>query len=113
LVIDIVYENKSGAKARYRKDAAIQTMAAARTEERNILARIAQYGEPTEATASIESDSCFAFLLAYRGGSRRRSCSAIRQFVHVLRTFTRAEQCDAMMMCASVLPHLGKRVPSA
>lgn len=52
LVIDIVYENKRGAKARYRKDAAIQSMAAARAEERKLLALIAQYGEPTESADS-------------------------------------------------------------
>ena len=56
LVIDIVYENKSGAKARYRKDAAVQSIAAARAEERRLLALIAQYGEPTEPADSSATE---------------------------------------------------------
>ncbi|MDI3292012.1 site-specific integrase [Polyangium sp. 15x6] len=53
LVIDIPYVNKNGVKTRYRKDAPIQTMVAARAEERRIVALIAQYGEPVELEAPV------------------------------------------------------------
>lgn len=46
LVVDIVYKRKDGAQGRYRHDAEVQTMAAARAEERRILANIVQFGEP-------------------------------------------------------------------
>ena len=48
LVCDIVFRKKDGTKGRYRKDAQVQTMAAARAEERRIVANLAQYGEPFE-----------------------------------------------------------------
>lgn len=47
LVIDIIYR-KSGVKCRYRKDSQVQTMAAARSEERRLLGLVALYGEPFE-----------------------------------------------------------------
>lgn len=50
LVIDIRYRKKSGARARYRKDAQVQTQAAATAEERRILACISAHGEPVEPT---------------------------------------------------------------
>ncbi len=61
MFIDIRYTKKDGTKARYRKDAQVQTVAAATAEERRLLANIAQYGdvyepkhEPQEApSASI------------------------------------------------------------
>jgi integrase len=48
LVIDIRYTKKDGTRARYRKDARVQTVAAATAEERRILGNISQYGEPFE-----------------------------------------------------------------
>lgn len=48
LFIDITWKKKDGTKGRYRHDAQVQTMAAARAEERRLLANIAQYGEPFE-----------------------------------------------------------------
>lgn len=48
LVIDIVYKQRDGTQGRYRHDAAVQTIAAARSEERRILANIVQFGEPFE-----------------------------------------------------------------
>jgi len=51
LVIDIHYRRKDGTRARFRKDAQVQTLAAARAEERRILGLIAQHGEPFEPPA--------------------------------------------------------------
>jgi integrase len=49
LVIDIVYRNPDGSLARYRHDADVQTLAAARAEERRRLALLATAGSPTGA----------------------------------------------------------------
>lgn len=48
LVIDIYYRKPDGTQARYRKDAQVQTMAAARAEERRLLALVVQHGQPWE-----------------------------------------------------------------
>ena len=48
LVIDILYKKRDGSRGRYRKDAQVQTMAAARAEERRLLGLVAQHGEPFE-----------------------------------------------------------------
>ena len=48
LVLDIHYRKPDGTPGRYRKDAQVQTMAAARAEERRLLALIVQHGEPHE-----------------------------------------------------------------
>jgi integrase len=47
LVVDITYTRRDGTKGRYRHDAEVQTMAAARAEERRVLASIAIHGEPS------------------------------------------------------------------
>lgn len=52
LFIDIRYTKKDGSKARLRKDAQVQTMAAARAEEKRYLLNIAQFGEPYEPSAT-------------------------------------------------------------
>lgn len=54
LVIDILYRKPDGARGRYRKDAQVQTMAAARTEERRLLSNIGQFGEPFEPIPQVE-----------------------------------------------------------
>jgi len=48
LVVDITWETKDGIQGRYRHAAEVQTMAAARAEERRILANIALYGDAYE-----------------------------------------------------------------
>lgn len=45
LVIDIRYRTADGRKHRYRRDAQVQTLAAAKTEERRLLVELAQHGE--------------------------------------------------------------------
>jgi len=45
LVIDIRYRTADGRKHRYRRDAQVQTMAAAKAEERRLLVELAQHGE--------------------------------------------------------------------
>src|SRR5262245_19013325 len=45
LVIDIQYKRPDGRRARYRHDAQVQTMDAARAEERRLLAQLAATGE--------------------------------------------------------------------
>ncbi|HSN97763.1 MAG TPA: tyrosine-type recombinase/integrase [Candidatus Nanopelagicales bacterium] len=57
LIIDIHYRKPDGTQGRYRKDAQVQTLAAARTEERRLLALIAQHGEPIEPRAEVPSAS--------------------------------------------------------
>ena len=54
LVIDIVFTKPDGTQGRYRKDAQVQTMAAARAEERRLLSLIAQYGDPLEPSETPE-----------------------------------------------------------
>lgn len=51
LVVDITWKKRDGAQGRYRHDAEVQTMAAARAEERRILANIELYGEAYEPKA--------------------------------------------------------------
>lgn len=48
LLIDIQYKTRDGKRARFRKDAEIQTMTAARAEEKRYIVNIAQFGEPYE-----------------------------------------------------------------
>ena len=49
LLIDIRYKTRDGRRARLRKDAEVQTMTAARAEEKRYLINIAQRGEPYES----------------------------------------------------------------
>jgi len=48
LVIDIHYRKPDGSQGRFRKDAQVQSLGAARTEERRLITLIAQHGEPFE-----------------------------------------------------------------
>lgn len=45
LVVDIVWRKEDGSQGRYRKDAQVQTMAAATAEERRLLANLATHGD--------------------------------------------------------------------
>jgi hypothetical protein len=56
LVVDITWKKKDGTQGRYRRDAEVQTMAAARAEERRILANIAQYGDAYEPKPEAPKD---------------------------------------------------------
>jgi len=68
MFIDIRYTTKDGRSIRFRKDAQVQTMAAAKAEEKRYLLNIAQYGSPYEPHAineaplsdSAETIKCFA-----------------------------------------------------
>lgn len=58
LVVDIVWRKGDGTQGRYRKDAAVQTIAAATAEERRLLANLAKYGdvyEPKPETPTVET----------------------------------------------------------
>ena len=63
LVIDIVYRDAQGAKQRYRRDAQVQTMTAARAEERRLIGDLAAVGsiehhkEPATAPATAPSSA--------------------------------------------------------
>lgn len=46
LLLDFYYKSNEGRRVRFRKDAEVPMMAAARAEERRLLLNIAQYGEP-------------------------------------------------------------------
>lgn len=48
LLIDIQYKTRDGKRARFRKDADVQTLTAARAEEKRYVLNIAQYGSPYE-----------------------------------------------------------------
>jgi hypothetical protein len=54
LVVDIVWRKADGSQGRYRKDATVQTMAAATAEERRLLANLATYGDVFEPSAPKE-----------------------------------------------------------
>jgi integrase len=54
LVVDIVRRKADGSQGRYRKDATVQTMAAATAEERRLLANLATYGDVFELSAPKE-----------------------------------------------------------
>ena len=56
LVVDITWKMKDGTQGRYRKDAEVQTMAAARAEERRVLANIAQHGDAYEPKPEISEE---------------------------------------------------------
>jgi integrase len=53
LVIDIRFRKRDGSKGRYRRDAQVQTQAAAVAEERRLVANIAQYGDVFEPAAIL------------------------------------------------------------
>jgi hypothetical protein len=59
LFIDIRYRKKGGTRGRFRKGAQVQTLAAARAEEKRYLLHIAQHGEPfvPEASTNPTADS--------------------------------------------------------
>jgi len=48
LVIDIHYRKPDGSPGRFRRDAQVQSLAAARAEERRLITLLAQHGEPFE-----------------------------------------------------------------
>jgi integrase len=59
LIVDILYRTPNGQPARYRRDAQVQTMTAARAEERRLLTALAQLGEiPTgsDDTKKVETE---------------------------------------------------------
>ncbi|MBK9263137.1 MAG: site-specific integrase [Polyangiaceae bacterium] len=60
LFIDIRYTAKDGRSIRFRKDAQVQTMAAAKAEEKRYLINIAQYGSPYEPIATNETANSIA-----------------------------------------------------
>jgi hypothetical protein len=53
LVIDFSYRKPDGSKGRYRHDAEVQTLAAARAEEQRRLAALASTGSPFEVVDPI------------------------------------------------------------
>lgn len=55
LVIDIAFRHPDGTKGRYRHDAEVQTLAAARAEERRRLAALAATGSPYERPPGIDA----------------------------------------------------------
>ncbi|HRI71732.1 MAG TPA: site-specific integrase [Polyangium sp.] len=57
MFIDIRYTAKDGRSIRFRKDAHVQTMIAAKAEEKRYLLNIAQYGSPYEPGVENESSS--------------------------------------------------------
>jgi integrase len=56
-VIDIPYTKPDGTRARFRHDAEVQNLAAARAEERRRLALLASTGSPSEASAVVALDA--------------------------------------------------------
>ncbi|HZX00702.1 MAG TPA: site-specific integrase [Bacilli bacterium] len=61
LVIDIHYRKPDSNQGRFRKDAQVQSLGAARTEERRLITLIAQHGEPFEPRpegAAVLVDGC-------------------------------------------------------
>lgn len=56
LLIDIQYKTRDGKRARFRKDAEIQSMTAARAEEKRYLVNIAQYGSPHEPSETANNE---------------------------------------------------------
>ncbi len=56
LVVDIVWRKADGSQGRYRKDATIQTMAAATAEERRLLANLAKFGEVFEPKPEVPKE---------------------------------------------------------
>ncbi|WP_170319930.1 tyrosine-type recombinase/integrase [Polyangium spumosum] len=57
LLIDIQYKKRDGTRARFRKDAEVQTWTAARAEEKRYLLNIANHGEPFEPGTAPAVDS--------------------------------------------------------
>lgn len=55
LIIDILFRKNDGTKGRYRHDAEVQTLAAARAEERRRLAALAATGSPYELPPGARS----------------------------------------------------------
>lgn len=60
LVIDLQFRSKDGTLARYRRDAQVQTMAAARAEEKRLQANIARHGSIHEPKVEPEVRLLFA-----------------------------------------------------
>lgn len=75
LLIDLTFTKKDGSKGRLRKDAEVQTMAAARAEERRLIANIAAFGSPYEPKAepapAVEVITFDDALALFRAGKAR------------------------------------------
>lgn len=72
-VIDILYTNSSGERVRFRRDAEVQMMASAKSEERRRLALLAQTGRPFEGPEESEATT------ATSETSPREDCMTIRE----------------------------------
>ena len=90
LVIDIVFTKPDGTQGRYRKDAQVQTMAAARAEERRLLSLLAQYGEPFEPSETPEPPVAEKASKRGRAGAQVRPALAGSVLRCVMRSRKRA-----------------------
>jgi integrase len=57
LLIDFRYTNKDGVRTRFRRDAAVQSVAAAQAEAKRLMSRAAETGEVEEAPAPADASS--------------------------------------------------------
>lgn len=73
LVIDISYKTAEGRKKRYRKDAQVQTVAAARAEERRLWHRLAQLGNLADENDEPAALDTFAEAVAHYRRTHARS----------------------------------------
>jgi len=70
VVIDIPYR-QNGRKRRYRRDAQVQTMAAARAEERRLLAELAETGEILVRTAAEPQQPAATERVTFAAATKR------------------------------------------
>jgi integrase len=91
LVLDIVYRKPDGTKGRYRRDAQVQTMTAARAEERRLLAELGTRGEivpvrapEPKAATSVESTFSDAVAIYRKATLPLRKPSTQRGYVEIL-----------------------------
>src|SRR4029079_4882438 len=76
---DILYTKPDGTKARYRHDAQVQNLSAARAEDRRRLSMLASTGSPLQAATDLAAPEVAAeWPRAPRDHSALRTCCARR-----------------------------------
>jgi integrase len=79
LVIDIPYRDKTGKKCRFRRDAQVQTVAAAHAEERRLLAQLATTGDlKTGGTGASADGNGYSFDDAVKNFRRGKAVTSLK-----------------------------------
>ena len=111
LLIDIRYKDRDGRRARLRKDAEVQTMTAARAEEKRYLVNIAQFGEPY-GTPPVASKSNETQEMPASNGTERKTFAVVvdefRQTYMITELKVTTRRGYESVLHANLLPRFGE-----